>query len=186
MKLIMFYNQALAGYRQQDAHEYFQFLLHQLHTTNCDREQVDSDRCQCTFHRAFHGRLQSKVTCERCQNVSVAEDPILDLSVDLQAREKAPEVTNPRAESRTDGQAINLMGCLRTFTSCEKLQPGTYHCTSSVCGGVSQEASKELGIKTLAPVLCMQLKVPTALVTFAQTHASWLTRRLEIRTYERE
>jgi len=184
--LIIIYDQALAGYHQQDAHEYFQFLFHQLHTTNCDRDQVDSDRCRCSFHRAFYGRLQSKVTCSQCHTVSVAEDPILDLSLDLQAREKAHKVTNRRPKPKTDNQVVYLTGCLRTFTSREKLQQGTYNCTSTVCGGVSQRAYKELGIKTLPLVLCMQLKVRIAFVALPLSQVSPLTGRLEIRAYECE
>jgi len=83
----------------------------------------------------------------------------MDLSLDLQVRVKTQKAKSRGPEAGNVNQPINLASCLRTFTSREKLQPDTYTCTSQTCGGVPQKASKELGIKKLPPVLCMQLKV---------------------------
>ncbi|KAI9871069.1 MAG: hypothetical protein M1830_003479 [Pleopsidium flavum] len=82
----------------------------------------------------------------------------MDLSLDLRVQAKRRKKWSRGSEAGELCQTTNLASCLRTFTSCEKLQANAYTCTSQICGGLPQKASKELGIKKLPPVLCMQLK----------------------------
>ncbi|KZF18900.1 ubiquitin carboxyl-terminal hydrolase 2 [Xylona heveae TC161] len=144
--------QALAGYQQQDAHEYFQSLLNQLHSSNGGKE-AGIDQCNCIVHKLFYGKLQSTVTCEECQNTTTAEDPVMDLSLHLQSQLKLPKnksfgsVTVPR---------IELQDCLARYTSEERLEPDEYTCQN--CHVAPKRAVKQLTLKRLPPILCIQLK----------------------------
>ncbi|KAI5806273.1 hypothetical protein EDC01DRAFT_639370, partial [Geopyxis carbonaria] len=165
--------QTLAGYQQQDAHEYLQFLLNQLHTTNAASTTASTAEasssttssattsattssttdasppdCKCIIHRSFYGKLQSDVTCESCRNVTTAFDPVMDLSLDLRIKDRK------KAEAR--GAVVqSLQQCLARFTTTERLGVNEYNCGK--CAG-PREATKQLTVKQLPPVLCVQLK----------------------------
>ncbi|KAI5813821.1 hypothetical protein BZA77DRAFT_320403 [Pyronema omphalodes] len=159
--------QALAGYQQQDAHEYLQFLLNQLHSTNKPSEASSDEPgesgaksnekhsekpahptdCNCIIHRVFYGKLQSDVTCEVCKNITTAEDPVMDLSLDLRLKNKKGQLGQ--------GAIIqSLQQCLARFTATEKLDR-EYNCGKCEA---PREATKQLTVKRLPPVLCIQLK----------------------------
>lgn len=144
--------QTLAGYQQQDAHEYLQFLLNQLHVTNGGNDSKD-DPCKCIIHRSFYGKLQSDVTCEGCANVTTAFDPVMDLSLDLRIKAKKKALLLDGAEPTMQ----TLQECLERFTSSEKLGVDNYNCGN--CPQQGQSALKQLTVKQLPPVLCIQLKV---------------------------
>jgi ubiquitin carboxyl-terminal hydrolase 22/27/51 len=144
--------QNLQGYRQQDAHEFYQFLVDRLHATAEGHVDGMNEDCSCLFHKAFYGKLRSSVTCDNCGNVTRTEDPIMDLSLDVQIQAKK------RALGKKDTASTpTLYGCLDSFTSPERLSAGMYNC--SECGGAGQKATKQLKIKKLPAILCMQLKV---------------------------
>ncbi|KAL4791199.1 hypothetical protein BDV19DRAFT_313846 [Aspergillus venezuelensis] len=141
----------LAGYQQQDAHEYYQFLVDKLHTSAEPHGDSHEKGCSCFFHRTFYGKLRSSVTCDKCGNVTKTEDPIVDLSLDVQVQAKK------RAMGGTGTSAMpTLNGCLESFTSPEKLMADVYNCSG--CGNTPQKATKQLRIKKLPAILCMQLK----------------------------
>lgn len=142
----------MAGYQQQDAHEYLQFLLNQLHLTNGGNSDTKTESCKCIIHRAFYGKLQSDVTCEGCQNVTTAVDPVMDLSLDLRKKDKR-KLDTPKSE----GDMQTLQECLERFTNTEKLGMNEYNCGN--CSGHQEMATKQLTVKRLPPVLCIQLKV---------------------------
>ncbi len=87
--------EALAGYQQQDAHEYMQFILNTLHLANGGSTDADED-CKCVVHQTFCGKLSSTVTCDSCRNVTTALDPYMDLSLDVrtQPKKRKAEVSN--------------------------------------------------------------------------------------------
>ncbi|KAA6409092.1 MAG: ubiquitin carboxyl-terminal hydrolase 2 [Lasallia pustulata] len=145
----------LAGYRQQDAHEYFQFMLDQLHQMSVCAEEKDSRSCECLYHQSFYGKFRSTVTCLACKNVTTAGDPFIDLSLDLhhQAKRRKIDVGLPSNEA-----PLELTGCLRSFTSSERLPPDAYTCKSEKCQNTPQRAMKHVTIKKLPPSLCIQLK----------------------------
>ncbi|KAF2100006.1 cysteine proteinase [Rhizodiscina lignyota] len=150
--------QALAGYQQQDAHEYMQFLFHALHTENGGTSDSKSS-CSCIIHKTFYGKLQSTVTCEKCKNTTIAYDPVMDLSLDVRNTAKK------RKMDKTDGDAaqsrdIELRDCLERFTAKEKLSTGEYTCQN--CGGEQQNATKQLSIQKLPPALSIHFKVSRA------------------------
>ncbi|KAL8604508.1 hypothetical protein ACOMHN_015792 [Nucella lapillus] len=76
----------MAGYEQQDAHEFLIATLDVLHRhcvgtngLNCN----STHNCKCIVDQIFTGGLQSDVTCTRCNNVSTTIDPIWDIALDL-------------------------------------------------------------------------------------------------------
>ncbi|KAK2460172.1 hypothetical protein APHAL10511_007851 [Amanita phalloides] len=130
----------LAGYAQQDAHEFFIAALSQIHATSRGSTEVS---CNCIIHSTFAGQLQSDVKCERCENVTTTSDPILDISLELKG--KGGEMSEN-----------SLAACLRRYTQPEKLGSKEYSCAK--CGKASHEASKRLSILCLPPVLSFQFK----------------------------
>ncbi|KAJ7620961.1 hypothetical protein FB45DRAFT_927988 [Roridomyces roridus] len=125
----------LAGYAQQDAHEFFISTLNHIHS-NCRGSTNVS--CNCIIHLTFAGQLQSDVVCERCRNVTSTVDPMLDISLELK------------------GTDNTIAACLKRYTQPEKLGAKQYSCAK--CGKGAQEASKRLSIKKLPPVLSFQFK----------------------------
>ncbi|ORY03622.1 cysteine proteinase [Basidiobolus meristosporus CBS 931.73] len=137
----------LAGYAQQDAHEFFISALNEIHTS---AEGSKNHGCRCIIHQTFAGILQSDVTCQRCGNVTTAYDPVLDVSLDVKA------TARKKKSSKRDDVSYSLVDCLNRYTSPEKLGPREYSC--SKCGNTFQEATKQLSFKALPPVLSIQLK----------------------------
>ncbi|EER23407.1 hypothetical protein D8B26_001512 [Coccidioides posadasii str. Silveira] len=142
----------LAGYQQQDAHEFYQFLVNKLHATAEDRVDGYDQRCRCFFHKAFFGKLQSSVTCHNCGNTNRTEDPIMDLSLAFQVQRKKKALHWTPGESDT---TPTLNGCLESYTAPEELPASDYSC--SWCG-TPQGATKQLRLRNLPVILCMQLK----------------------------
>ncbi|KAI5793866.1 hypothetical protein DFH27DRAFT_146876 [Peziza echinospora] len=153
-------DQALAGCKQQDAHEYLQFLLNQLHTTNGGvTDNTKTGSCKCIIHRCFYGKLQSDVTCGNCHNVTTALDPVMDLSLELKPKPKGKRGHQTNGDdfgSATTPEVLTLQECLERFTTPEKLGI-EYNCVKC-SGSTLQEATKQLTVKRLPPVLCIQLK----------------------------
>lgn len=141
---------ALAGYQQQDAHEYMQFILNTLHLANGG--SADSDECTCVVHQTFYGKLSSTVTCDSCRNVTTAQDPYMDLSLDIRNQSKKRKLNADKA----DEVPLDLRDCLERFTAKEKLGQAEYTCRN--CDS-PQHATKQLSIKRLPPVLAIHLKV---------------------------
>ncbi|GMF75487.1 unnamed protein product [Aspergillus oryzae] len=145
----------LASWRassQQDAHEYYQFLVDKLHSSTDGHHENHEKGCPCFFHKTFYGKLRSSVTCDKCGNVTRTDDPMVDLSLDVQVQAKKRAMGGAGPSSTP-----TLSGCLESFTSPEKLMAGVYNCSG--CGGSAQKATKQLRIKKLPAILCMQLKV---------------------------
>lgn len=146
--------EALAGYQQQDAHEYMQFILNTLHLANGGSSD-DSEDCKCVVHQTFCGKLSSTVMCDNCRNVTTALDPYMDLSLDvrIQGKKRKQQLAEKGEETPLD-----LRDCLERFTVKEKLGSAEYTCRN--CDS-PQNATKQLSIKRLPPVLSIHLKVRT-------------------------
>jgi ubiquitin carboxyl-terminal hydrolase 22/27/51 len=164
----------LAGYAQQDAHEFFISALNNIHA-GCEEQKLSN--CNCIIHKTFAGLLQSNVTCLRCRNVTTTCDPMLDISLGLRPVEKKKSIKNGKlngAERRVSSDAIKggntLLDCLDRYTQPEKLGQNEYSC--SKCGNTFQEATKQLSIKRIPPVLSIQLKVRSEVKRLWLT--SWL------------
>lgn len=131
----------LANYAQHDAHEFFISMLNQIHATTPGSTATN---CTCLVHSTFAGLLQSDVRCGQCENVTSRSDMMLDISLDLKPIAQA---------SGAGGTEMTLLSCLKRFTQPEKT---TYKCDK--CGKSSNDATKQLSIRKLPPVLCFQLK----------------------------
>lgn len=131
----------LAGYSQQDAHEFFISTLNQIHATSRGSTKA---QCDCIVHTTFDGLLQSDVRCERCSNVTPTTDPMLDISLEIEGK-----------GSEALRQDLTLASCLRKYTHPEKLGTNDYSCAKC---GKGAHASKRLSIKRLPPVLSFQFK----------------------------
>lgn len=142
----------MAGYRQQDAHEYFQFLVNALHASTPGHAESYEKKCDCFFHQTFYGELRSSVMCRKCGKTTHTYDPIADLSLDVQLQSKKRKLG-----ARSSAFNASLIGCLESFTAVEDLNASTYNCEK--CGSTPQGASKRLQIGKLPLILCMQIKV---------------------------
>ncbi|KAF9960577.1 hypothetical protein BGZ65_012089, partial [Modicella reniformis] len=149
------FTQFYSGYAQQDAHEFFISALNQIHAKS---PSAKLHQCNCVIHKTFAGLLQSDVTCLNCANVTTANDPILDISLDLRPTKRSKSGSSKIRGSNDDkAEGPNsLADCLDRYTHPEKLGTNEYNC--SKCGKTGQEATKQLSMKVLPPVLSFQLK----------------------------
>ena len=151
----------LASNKEQDAHEFFQFLTEELHEINGGGKALDIEvspaskrtrtgteqGCKCIVHQTFYGKLQSTISCQHCGDINTSVESFLDLSLGLDVLSKK-KTFKPNAP-------LTLQGCLDE----EYIRPERCEYTCHSCG--AQEARKQLSIKTLPNVLCIQLKVST-------------------------
>ncbi|XP_041473865.1 ubiquitin carboxyl-terminal hydrolase 22-like [Lytechinus variegatus] len=86
LHLVWTHARHLAGYEQQDAHEFFIAALDVLHR-HCKGHNGASgnnpNHCNCIIDQIFTGGLQSDVTCQACKGISTTVDPFWDISLDL-------------------------------------------------------------------------------------------------------
>lgn len=157
---------SLAGYSEQDAHEFWQFLVHQIHkndttstkyiknkesTPTIDKQTQEktsnlsfhSNNCDCIIHRAFSGTLQSTLTCTECGSSRTIEDPMLDISLEIQDKRGGEKVS-----------LEDLHSCFKKYTSVEELDV-LYECSSCK---KRTKVTKSLKLQKLPPVLSIQLK----------------------------
>lgn len=133
-------NQLLAGFQEQDAHEFWQFLLNEFHSDYervAKKAGIATEPCKCVAHATFSGQLESSVACGSCGAVTKTVDPLVDLSL---------EVHN--LKDRT------LYDCLDQFTHNEALDV-KYKCQSCQ---EETKAHRSLRLKKIPPVLSIQLK----------------------------
>ncbi|KAK5173072.1 uncharacterized protein LTR77_003194 [Saxophila tyrrhenica] len=152
---------SLAGYSQQDAHEFLGFILNSLHTAITDEEEGKSSRhCPCVIHQSFGGLLKSTVTCSGCKNTSTALDPFMDLSLDIRStpvtKKKKLSLINATATSK-EHLPMDLTECLDRFTSTETLsaEAGSYNCRH--CSS-PQEVKKKFSLSRIPPIIPIHLK----------------------------
>lgn len=124
-------NRQLAGYSEQDAHEFWQFVCDQLHTQG----PAPPGLC-CIAHYLFGGTLLSTTVCGVCSAETSTVDPTLDLLLEINGSKRLEE-------------------CLDRFTAGEALEV-TYGCGD--CGATRRPITKRLRIQALPRVLAIQLK----------------------------
>lgn len=155
---------ALAGYSQQDAHEFFGFILNSLHEANIEDDEKsanpsDAKDCECIVHQTFGGLLRSTVTCTTCKNTTTALDPVMDLSLDVKnagfsIKKKKLALTNG-TQTVKEALPMDLSECLERFTNAETLSTDSYFCRQC---NENREAKKKLSLARLPPVLPIHLK----------------------------
>ncbi|EDO16566.1 hypothetical protein Kpol_1064p48 [Vanderwaltozyma polyspora DSM 70294] len=139
-------NQNLAGYSQQDAHEFWQFLLNRLHseyksnigpTDTAPLKEGNHELCNCIYHKVFQGFLKSSIVCPECNSdAKTTIEPFMDLSLDIKGKN-------------------TLYECLNSFHKKEQLHDFDYHCKNC---NTSQDPTKQLAVAKLSPVLLFQFK----------------------------
>uniref|UniRef100_A0A1I8A752 ubiquitinyl hydrolase 1 n=1 Tax=Steinernema glaseri TaxID=37863 RepID=A0A1I8A752_9BILA len=134
----------LAGYEQQDAHEFLISALstmhHQARSSSLNTTTLD---CKCIIDRIYTGQLQSAVCCRNCGAVSRKLDPFRDLSLNV--------------DQTTNGSvSVTLAECLRRYTTPEPLDDGKgircEHCTQIAT------RTQQLTLYKLPLVMCFHLK----------------------------
>lgn len=160
----------LAGYEQQDAHEFLMVLLDALalHVDKSrprsssilkDDGKVDPktllEQRRNFVHEVFCGSLKSELVCQVCGHTSTTREPFLDLSLAL-CRAKQPSSTNDNQDitTRSSMEPVKIEDCLSRFTSAETL-PELAWCPA--CAG-DVKRTKQLSIEKLPNVLVVHLK----------------------------
>lgn len=139
--------------KEQDAHEFFQFLAEELHERNGDgkKPEIGSEHsCNCIIHQTFYGKLQSTTTCQNCGGVTNQVQSFLDLSLPLEnlAQKKG------KKGGHKAPPALTLQECLEEeYIKSDKCEYRCHSCNST------QQARRQTSIKRLPNVLSIQLKV---------------------------
>lgn len=127
----------MAGYEQQDAHEFFLCLRGELHRS-LGGQQFN---CTCIIHDLFAGVLQSDLTCPECRSHAETFDPFLDISLDL---------------IQHGNYMISVKDCLDHFTRSETISMESYKCLQ--CGSHLEELQKRMLIRAAPKILVIHLK----------------------------
>ncbi|XP_018495456.1 ubiquitin carboxyl-terminal hydrolase 22 [Galendromus occidentalis] len=148
--LVWTHAQHLAGYEQQDAHEFFMATLNLVHKHASGTDIPYSGGCNCIIDVIFTGSLQSDVVCQSCHGVSTTIEPFWDISLDL-GQQTAGDSRKPRSLDRK-----KLTDCLENFTRAEHLGSAA-KIKCSKCNSY-QESTKQLTFKKLPLVVSFHLK----------------------------
>jgi len=170
LHLIWTHARHLAGYEQQDAHEFFIATLDVLHrhcrgpneqpqpqSNSLDNNSVH--RCNCIIDQIFTGGLQSDVVCQACHGVSTTVDPFWDISLDLgpsPSLKATPAPASASASASGTSAPTSLVDCLERFTRAEHLGSSA-KIKCSRCSSY-QESTKQLTMKKLPIVASFHLK----------------------------
>ncbi|XKL59233.1 hypothetical protein PGB90_000249 [Kerria lacca] len=147
----------LAGYEQQDAHEFFMTMLNILHkhctiTSEVNSSTQSCNKCSCIVHKVFAGLLQSDVVCQSCWSVSTKVEQFTEISLNISASHMETNSINTDAQI----QILSLVDCLEQFTRAEHLG-STVKIECSKCN-MQQESTKQLTVNKLPIVICFHLK----------------------------
>ncbi|UYV60530.1 USP22 [Cordylochernes scorpioides] len=159
LHLVWTHARHLAGYEQQDAHEFFIATLDVLHRhckgTN-GLSASNPHHCNCIIDQIFTGGLQSDVICQTCKSISTTIDPFWDISLDLGPSAHL-QPSNISSEVQAElSEPKSLLDCLERFTRPEHLgSAAKFKCSS--CQSY-QESTKQLTMKKLPIVASFHLK----------------------------
>ncbi|KAM3498759.1 hypothetical protein MY10362_007940 [Beauveria mimosiformis] len=137
--------------KEQDAHEFFQFLAEDLHERNGDgkKPEIGSEHsCNCIIHQTFYGKMQTTTTCQNCNSSSNTVQSFLDLSVGL---DSLAQRRNKKAGQKPPN--LSLADCLdEEYIKSDKCEYRCHNCAST------QQARRYTSVKRLPNVLSIQLK----------------------------
>lgn len=147
----------LVATKEQDAHEFFQFLAEELHERNGDGKRPESGSehsCNCIIHQTFYGKLQSTTTCQNCSGITHQVQSFLDLSLPLE------NLSHKKGKKSASRGLLTLQECLdEEYIKSDKCEYRCHNCSSM------QQARRQTSIKRLPNVLSIQLKVRRAAPT---------------------
>lgn len=147
LNLVWTHVKHLAGYEQQDAHEFFIAALDVLHRHSGSSLAAPS-ACNCIIDWIFTGKLQSDLTCSSCGRVSTTVDPFWDISLDVGFESLR--------NSSSGASEVSLEDCLRRYVRPEQLGSAA-KIKCSQCE-TYEESTKQLTLQTLPLVACFHLK----------------------------
>uniref|UniRef100_A0A0N5AAC7 Ubiquitin carboxyl-terminal hydrolase n=1 Tax=Syphacia muris TaxID=451379 RepID=A0A0N5AAC7_9BILA len=147
LNLVWTHVKYLAGYEQQDAHEFFIAALDVLHR-HSGSSVTPPSACNCIIDWIFTGKLQSDLTCSSCGRVSTTVDPFWDISLDVGFESLR--------NSSSGSSEVSLEECLRRYVRPEQLG-STAKIKCSQCE-TYEESTKQLTLQTLPLVACFHLK----------------------------
>uniref|UniRef100_A0A914WQN3 ubiquitinyl hydrolase 1 n=1 Tax=Plectus sambesii TaxID=2011161 RepID=A0A914WQN3_9BILA len=157
LHLVWTHARHLAGYEQQDAHEFFIAALDVLHRHSRSSAMArNPQECQCIIDRIFTGKLQSDVTCMSCGGVSTTLDPYWDISLDLGTQTATGFSDALLCPVDQAVAPASLADCLERFTRPENLGSSA----KIKCGRCDtyEESTKQLTLRMLPIVACFHLK----------------------------
>ena len=151
-------DQVFSSYQQQDAHEFFVYLINDMTETINTKEKEknktstesrqgsntssedspDEEPPPPTFiQQFFEGKFASEMRCLSCESVTSREEEFLGLSLDID-------------------QNVSLLSALRGFSRGEHMdRDNKFHCDH--CRSL-QEARRSLRMKKAPPILAIHLK----------------------------
>ncbi|KAL1898657.1 hypothetical protein Cpir12675_001861 [Ceratocystis pirilliformis] len=136
--------------REQDAHEFFQFLAEELHERNSEIENTENEaardgNCMCIIHQIFYGKMQSTTTCLKCNQSTDSFQCFLDLNLGLESSSVRSKKGNRKA--------VPLQDCLDAeYVSDDKCEYRCQNCKTM------QSARRQTSVKRLPNTLTIQLK----------------------------
>ncbi|KAF0974723.1 hypothetical protein FDP41_006197 [Naegleria fowleri] len=128
----------LAGYQQQDAHEFYMAILSALTPAKLPNNRRN------LIEDLFTGTSQSDLNCKICSSISSTVEAFMDISLPLKAK-----------SGDTWIELESLTECLERYTRDENLDISSYSCKN--CGSQGN-FSKQIRFKRLPYVLCFHLK----------------------------
>lgn len=161
----------LSSTKEQDAHEFFHFLMEELHDINSSssfssfedtpskrRKSENGQDCNCIVHQTFYGKSQSTITCTTCGDINPSTQSFVDISLGLDVLVKKKKLQD------TATSILTLEGCLdEEYIKSEACE---YRCPS--CDNT--ECTRQLSIKKLPNVLCIQMKVSHPFLPIPHPH----------------
>lgn len=87
---------------------------------------------------------------------------MMDLALAFQVRRKTKAVLGGGVAEQGPDTTPTLEGCLSSYTAEEQLAPSDYTCAECTAKG----ATKQLKMKKLPVIMCMQLKVSCSFLHF--------------------
>eukprot|EP00611_Tribonema_gayanum_P008097 TRINITY_DN1755_c0_g1_i3.p1 TRINITY_DN1755_c0_g1~~TRINITY_DN1755_c0_g1_i3.p1 ORF type:complete len:382 (-),score=116.33 TRINITY_DN1755_c0_g1_i3:143-1246(-) len=134
-------NELFRGNMQQDAHEFYNFIINDMADTllrmSADKSGDQAARKTTWIHDLFQGVLTNETKCICCETVTHRDEPFVDLPLDIE-------------------QNCSVTACLRNFSRTETLTGRNKFFCETCCA--LQEAEKRMCLRRLPRVLTLHLK----------------------------